>query len=582
MIEPIIGIDLGTTNSEVAIVRDGQPIIIQGESGRIVPSYVGISDKGEILVGEPAKNQYLPYPDRTVKSIKRKMGSNETVTLGDKTFTPREISAMILKKLKGMAEAYLGQPVTKAVITVPAYFSDAQRQATRDAGGIAGLEVVRIINEPTAAALAYESDHREEKKILVYDLGGGTFDVSVVSIHEGVVEVISGHGNNHLGGDDFDNKLAEEINSRFKDEHGADLYSSTRSAARLVGASEAAKIFLSDNPFAAVQEEYIYEKNGLPLNLNAEVSRHEYEAMISAFIEETLDSVHTALKGAALSPGDIDKILLVGGSTKTPLVSSMLNKTFGLDPRMEVDPDLCVAMGAAIQAHMIAGGTVSSVLVDITPYTFGTSALGEMNGMHYPYCYVPLIEKNTAIPVSKSEVFYTALDNQERVDVHVYQGENQDAAENILIGNFLIEGLSSAPAGNEMIAKFELDIDGILHVTAEEKKTGVKKSISIDNAVSRLDNDEIDRAKMKIDAIFSAEGEEIGSIPNEDAGDELLSRAGELIIKAKASLPTIAEEDREEVVNLIEDIKDSMEKKDYGLIEEYMEELSDLFFYLEI
>jgi molecular chaperone DnaK (HSP70) len=577
MKEIIIGIDLGTTNSEVAIVKDGQPIVIAEQNKKIIPSYVGLSDDGKILVGEPARNQFLIYPERTIKSIKRKMGSNETVKLGDKTYTPQEISAMILMKLKGMAERYLGREVKKAVITVPAYFSDAQRQATRDAGEIAGLEVVRIINEPTAAALAYETDHKEEKKILVYDLGGGTFDVSVVSLQAGVVEVLSGHGNNHLGGDDFDNKIAERIYDDFKSANELDLRSNPRSKARVIRASENAKIFLSDNPFVKIEEEYISEKKGLPLNLDIELARHDYEDLIRPYIDETLDAVHTALKGANLSASQIDEILLVGGSTRTPMISAMLKENFNKAPRKEIDPDLCVAIGAAIQAAMIAGESVSSVLVDITPYTFGTSALGMLHGVPSHDVYVPLIEKNTPIPVSKSDVFYTVVDNQEIVEIKVFQGENEDASKNITIGSFKIEGLSRVPNGNEIVATFDLDINGILKVSAVEKRTGLKKSIKIDNAIARFEEHKLIEAKEKIKSVYEAE-----FLPSAETSESVtVADANALIQKAQAMMNEIPEDDRDDVINLIEDIRDGIGKNDMESLDEAVEHLADILRYHE-
>jgi molecular chaperone DnaK len=577
MKEPIIGIDLGTTNSEVAIVKDGSPIIITENNKKIVPSFVGLSDDGQILVGEPAKNQYLLYPERTIKSIKRKMGSGEIVTLGDKEYTPQEISAMILMKLKGMAEKYLGQKVTKAVITVPAYFSDAQRQATRDAGEIAGLDVVRIINEPTAAALAYETDKKVAKKILVYDLGGGTFDVSVVSLQEGVVEVLSGHGNNHLGGDDFDEKIAQEIIKNFKGAHDVDLTSSLRAKARVYRASEDAKILLSSEPFAIVEEEYIIEKKGTPLNLKTEIVRKEYEGMIQSYIDETLDAVHTALKGASLAARDVDEILLVGGSTRTPMISELLKEHFNISPRKEIDPDLCVAMGAAVQAAMIAGESVSSVLVDITPYTFGTSVLSELDGYPSPNVFFPLIEKNTPIPVSKSEVFYTVVDYQEGVEVKVYQGENKDATQNILIGSFFVEGLSHVPAGNEIVAHFDLDVNGILHVTATEKRTGLHKSIRIDNAFEQFDKERMKQAKERIGSLFFEDTTAFEKAPKSKTEIE----AEELITKAEEKLDIIPQEDRDEVINLIEDIKDALHKGNNESLQKAVDELSEILFYLE-
>ena len=473
MAEKIIGIDLGTTNSEVAVVENGRATVIDITPDHpILPSFVGLADDGSILVGEPAKNQYVLYPERTIKSIKRRMGSADRVELGDAAYSPQEISAIILRRLKAVAEAHLGETIHKAVITVPAYFSDAQRQATREAGEIAGLEVMRIINEPTAAALSYEANHQGHKKVLVYDLGGGTFDVSVVSIEDNVVEVLASHGNNHLGGDDFDAKIVEHIVEHLK-KQGADPSGSRRAMARITRAAETAKIALSDQPFTRIEEEYLLDKAGAPVNLSLELARADYEAMIAGYIDETLEAVHIALKGANLTVSAIDEVLLVGGATRTPVITERLEGELGLTVRAEVNPDLCVATGAAIQAGMLAGEAVSAVLVDITPYTFGTSALSERDGIPYPFTYVPLIHKNTPIPVTKSEVFFTVHDHQESVIVHVYQGEDPDALNNIEIGQFTVEHLSKAPAGNPIVLQFSLDLNGIMNVTAREKNTGL-------------------------------------------------------------------------------------------------------------
>ena len=386
MKDDIVGIDLGTTNSEIALYRDGRPEVLADEAGRtIVPSVVGISEAGELLVGEEARNQLLLYPDRTVRSIKRRMGQSETVRMAGHDYTPQEISAIILKRLKEIAERKLGRPVRKAVITVPAYFSDTQRQATREAGEIAGLEVVRIINEPTAAALVYEAGQHQGKRIMVYDLGGGTFDVSVVRIEEGVVEVISSHGNSHLGGDDFDQKIVAHILEHLKIRQGADVAGLPRAMARILRAAEAAKKQLSDHPYARIEEEYLTETDGKPVHLSLELTRDEYEQMIAPFVEETLQSIHSALQSADLTASQVEEILLVGGATRTPMIRRRLLEVFGREPRGEVDADLCVALGAAIQGAAIGGTEVSAVLVDVTPYTFGTSALGELDGELYPY-----------------------------------------------------------------------------------------------------------------------------------------------------------------------------------------------------
>jgi len=578
MNEIIVGIDLGTTNSEVAVVRDGRVEVIPVSDGvRILPSVVGIADDGALLVGEPARNQHVLRPERTVRSIKRRMGEYSGVPMGDKEYSPQEISAMILRRLKQIAEDYLGQPVNKAVITVPAYFSDAQRQATREAGEIAGLEVVRIINEPTAAALAYESGYQGKRTALVYDLGGGTFDVSVVNLEGDVVEVLASHGDNHLGGDDFDQKIVDFALEHLQQQCGVDASGSATAMARLQRAAEAAKIVLSDQPFATLSEEYLLEHQGVPVHLSLEISREDYEAMIAPYIAETLDATHVALSGAKLTVSDIDEILLVGGATRTPLVARRLEDELGLQPRGELDPDLCVAMGAAIQAGVIGGAKTTAVLVDVTPYTFGTSALSEMDGAIYPYCFVPLIRKNTPIPVSKSEVFFTSFDNQSKVDVGVYQGEDPDALNNIEIGQFTIEGLRDAPSGNPIVTTFSIDVDGILHVTSREKATGLECSITINNAMTRFENDKLDEARERVRALFGEEASESG-IEAESRRHRVEALA--LVEKAERLLEKAGAEDGEDMVNGIEAVKDAMDKSDEAL-QLAMDGLADLLYYLE-
>jgi molecular chaperone DnaK len=578
MTEEIVGIDLGTTNSEIALYRNGRPEILADEQGRkILPSVVGLTEAGELLVGEEARNQWLLYPDRTVRSIKRRMGQAATVHMAGREYTPQEISAIILKRLKEIAEARLGHALRKAVITVPAYFSDTQRQATREAGEIAGLEVVRIINEPTAAALVYEAGQHEGKRILVYDLGGGTFDVSVVRIEEGVVEVISSHGNNHLGGDDFDQKIVAHILEHLKIREAVDVSAEPRAMARILRAAEAAKRHLSDHPFARIEEEYLTEVEGKPVHLSMELARSEYEAMIAPYIEETLQAIHTALRSADLTASQVEKILLVGGATRTPMIRRRLVEVFGHEPRGEVDADLCVALGAAIEGAAIAGAEVSAVLVDVTPYTFGTSALGEFEGEIYPYSYVPIIPRNTPIPVRKSEVFFTVADDQTQVDVRIYQGENADALQNIKIGEFRVEGMSKAPAGNEVVLDLALDRDGILHVAAREKKTGLERRISIDQAVTRYEAAELQQAKERIGSLFGETGAETAL--EGDAGVDAVIAA--LLEKARAKLDVVGDEDRRELIDLMEAVRDTQAADDAAALDQARGQLADLLFYLE-
>jgi molecular chaperone DnaK len=579
MTDEIVGIDLGTTNSEIALYRDGRPEVLADEQGRkILPSVVGVTEAGQLLVGEEARNQLLLYPDRTIRSIKRRMGQAEAVRMAGQDYRPQEISAIILKRLKEIAERRLGRPVRKAVITVPAYFSDIQRQATRQAGEIAGLEVVRIINEPTAAALVYEAGQHQGNRILVYDLGGGTFDVSVVRIEEGVVEVISSHGNNHLGGDDFDQKIVAHILEQIKIKQGVDISDQPRAMARTLRAAEAAKRHLSDHPYARIEEEYLAEADGKPVHLSLELARDTYEEMITPFIDETLQAIAIALKAADLTASQVEEILLVGGATRTPMIRQRLLEVFGREPRGEVDADLCVAMGAAIQGAMIGGAEVSAVLVDVTPYTFGTSALGELNGELYPYCYVPIIPRNTPIPVRKSEAFYTVVDDQRAVDVHIYQGENEDALENIQIGEFRIEGLSKAPAGNPVVLDLSLDRDGILQVVAVEKNTGLQRRISIEQAVPPLGAAELQEARERIGSLF---GQDTGVPAMEGETGPADAAIAELLGKARARLDIAGEEDRTEMIDLIEAIQDAQASRDAVALEQARTQLTDLLFYLE-
>ncbi len=582
----IIGIDLGTTNSEVAVVEAGRSRIIEVDGAKLLPSVVGLADDGALLVGQAARNQYALYPERTIRSIKRRMGEDTKVAMGAKSYTPQEISALILARLKQAAERDLGQAVTKAVITVPAYFSDAQRQATRDAGELAGLEVVRIINEPTAAALAYEVDHPQGKTILVYDLGGGTFDVSVVRVAKDVTEVLSSHGNNQLGGDDFDKCIADHLVEHLKTE-GHDPSEERKAMARLTRAAEAIKIALSDAPFASVQEEYLLERDGVPVHLSLEIARDEYEEMIAPFIDETLEAAHIALKGAGLSVSDLDEVLLVGGATRTPLVQRRLQEDLRIVPRSEVDPDLCVATGAAIQAGVIAGVQVASVLVDVTPYTFGTSAIAELNGEPYPYTFIPLIRKNTPIPVTKSEAFQTFQDGQTSIIVQVYQGEDPDALNNTEIGSFRIDGLSDVPAGNVIVTTFSLDVNGILHVTSREKRTGLEAHITIDNATARFASEELSAARERLSALMDDDAPLPGSASEADAAalaqgerrEAVAARA--LVEKAERLMEGANAEDRDDLVDGVEAVRDALEQGDMAGLERVSAQLADLIYYIE-
>jgi len=574
----IIGIDLGTTNSEVAVARNGRVQLIEVEDAYLMPSAVGLDEHGALLVGQAARNQLALHPERTVRSIKRRMGEDIKIPLGDRSYTPQEISAVILARLKQAAEVQLGEPVRKAVITVPAYFSDAQRQATRDAGTLAGLDVVRIINEPTAAALAYEGDQPERRHILVYDLGGGTFDVSVVRMEQDVVEVLASHGNNHLGGDDFDALIVDQLRAHVKDDHGVDPADDPRAMARLRHAAEAAKMDLSGTPIARIEEAYLLEGRQGPINLSVDLTRADYEEMIEPLLDETLEAVRIALEDAELAVNDLDEIVLVGGTTRTPRIQQRLEELLGVQPRGEIDPDLCVAMGAAIQGAVIAGEQVASMLVDVTPYTFGTSAIAELNGERYPYCFIPVIRKNTPIPVTRSEAFFTSYDGQEAIDVRVFQGEDPDALNNTQIGSFRIEGLSDVPAGNVIITTFSLDVNGILHVSSVEKLTGKRKEITIDSATARFEREEMGAARERVQDLIDSDAESPG---RQAVADSPGNRTAELIERAERLLDQANPEDREDLVDAIEQLRDALEQEDAAAIEQAREALSDLVFYLE-
>jgi len=582
MSEIIVGIDLGTTNSEVAIVENGQLHVITDNGKKILPSFVGIDDQGDILVGETARNQYLVYPERTVKSIKRLMGQDIKVDLAGHEYAPQEISAIILKRLKAIAEQYVKQPVTKAVITVPAYFSDAQRQATREAGEIAGLEVVRMINEPTAAALAYGGNQTEQKRMLVYDLGGGTFDVSVVNIQDGVVEVLSSHGDNHLGGDDFDQQIIEHILEHLSDTTGIDASQHSKALARITRAAENAKFVLSDQPFVNIEEEYLLEYEGKAVHLSLELSRMDYEDMIEDYINATIDAVHIALKGAKLIASDIDEIVLVGGSTRTPCIRERLFDEFGFEPHSEVDPDLCVAMGAAAQAAMISGQKVDAVLVDVTPYTYGTSAVDYLDGQYYPFKFVPIIHKNSALPIRKTEAFCTHYDGQEEVEVTVFQGEDPDALNNIKIGAFLVTGLQDVEAGNTITITLALDLNGMLQVSAREKDTGLEKSITIQNALSRFEHEALDTARHRVNKLFG-QADNSPVAPSEAAKAEQpdVVEARKLIAKAEALFDKTSNEDKEDMIDLIEDINTCIAEGYSDRLKETNTKLADIIYYLE-
>ena len=595
--ETIIGIDLGTINSEVAIISAGKPEVVREGGDAILPSCVGVDEAGNVIVGHQARNQSAVAPERTVLSIKRLMGSGDQVSMGAQEYTPQEISAFILKALKERAARALGHDVHRAVITVPAYFTDAQRQATREAGQIAGLEVVRIINEPTAAALSYESRSAGGRRILVYDLGGGTFDVSVVSIEEGVVEVLASTGDNHLGGDDFDAVVAGRLNAHVETELGIDGARENRLVqARLRRASEQAKIELSTQPWVRVEEDHIASVDGEPRHLSCELSRADFEQDLEELLARTMRSVTTALNDAGVRPSQLDRILLVGGSTRIPRITQLLAERLGREPHGEVDPDLCVALGAAVQAGIDMGQDMQSVLVDITPYTFGTSAIGELYGLPYADKFVPLIRRNTKLPATRTEAFFTVSEEQEAVEIKVYQGEDQDALKNVEIGAFRFSGLNRQRGAYDqgLLFTYHLDLDGLLKIHAVERATGREIHGVVENAMGRSTEEALAASRARIEGLWGEEADEAddadepeaavsaGEAPDEGPGRvEASAGIRDTLERATQVLDTAPAEDQEEMIDLIEDLHTALKEgrtEDAGAIKRNIDEI---LFYLE-
>ena len=564
----VIGIDLGTTNSCVAVIEGGEPVVIaNAEGARTTPSVVGFGKNGERMVGQVAKRQAITNPDRTVSSIKRQMGSDYKVTIDGKKYTPQEISAMILQKLKTDAEAYLGEKVSEAVITVPAYFTDAQRQATKDAGHIAGLEVKRIINEPTAAALAYGIDKEDDQKVMVYDLGGGTFDVSIIEMGDGVQEVLATAGNNHLGGDDFDQRVMNWIIDEFKKSNGIDLRGDKMAMQRLKEAAEKAKIELSGVTSSDINLPYITVDATGPKHLELTLTRAKFNELTADLVESTMGPVRQAMSDSGLSTSEIDKVLMVGGSSRIPAVQEEIKKFIGKEPFKGINPDECVAIGAALQAGVMGGEVKGLLLLDVTPLSLGIETMGGIN--------TKIIDRNTTIPVKKSQIFSTAVDNQPSVEVHVLQGEREFAKDNKTLGVFHLDGIMPARRGVPQIeVTFDIDANGIVHVSAKDLGTNKEQSISITSSTN-MSKDDIEKAVHEAEQFAQEDKQSREEVDTRNNADQMVYQCEKLLSEEGDKFD---QADKDALNAEIEGLKEALKGQDINLIKNKQEALQKKFY----
>ncbi len=564
----IIGIDLGTTNSCVAVIEGGEAVVIpNAEGARTTPSVVAFGKTGERMVGQVAKRQAITNPDRTVSSIKRQMGSDYKVTIDDKKYTPQEISAMILQKLKTDAEAYLGEKVTEAVITVPAYFTDSQRQATKDAGKIAGLDVKRIINEPTAAALAYGIDKETDQKIMVYDLGGGTFDVSIIEMGDGVQEVLATAGNNRLGGDDFDQRIIDWMADSFKAEQGVDLRGDKMAMQRLKEAAEKAKIELSGVTTSNISLPFITADATGPKHLEMTLTRAKFNELTADLVEATMGPVRQAMSDSGLKPSEINKVLMVGGSSRIPAVQEAIKKFMGSEPFKGINPDECVAMGAALQGGVLGGEVTGLLLLDVTPLSLGIETMGGIN--------TKIIERNTTVPVKKSQIFSTAADNQPSVEVHVLQGEREFAKDNKTLGVFHLDGIMPAPRGVPQIeVTFDIDANGIVHVSAKDLGTQKEQSISITSSTN-MSKEDIDKAVADAERYAQEDKQRREYVDTRNGADQMVYQCEKLI---NENGDKFSDEEKNAVNEKVEALKEALKGEDINLIKSRQDELQAKFY----